>query len=110
MTLVIDVDGVSLSVMYTPGHTNDSYSYLMGDRVFTGDTLLIRGTGRTDFQHGDAAAAVRAPAAAARARATVLRQSRFSCTAHVGGRVARRRPRGSKGPLRAGARQPPCRA
>ena len=52
----IDVDGISLGVMYTPGHTNDSYSYLMGDRVFTGDTLLIRGTGRTDFQHGDAAA------------------------------------------------------
>jgi glyoxylase-like metal-dependent hydrolase (beta-lactamase superfamily II)/rhodanese-related sulfurtransferase len=52
----INVDGVSLDVMYTPGHTDDSYSYLMGDRVFTGDTLLIRGTGRTDFQHGDARA------------------------------------------------------
>ena len=38
--------------MYTPGHTDDSYSSLMGDRVFTGDTLLIRGTGRTDFQNG----------------------------------------------------------
>ena len=38
--------------MYTPGHTDDSYSFLMGDRVFTGDTLLIRGTGRTDFQNG----------------------------------------------------------
>ncbi|MBO6783545.1 MAG: MBL fold metallo-hydrolase [Alphaproteobacteria bacterium] len=49
----IDVDGVSLDVIYTPGHTNDSYSFLMGDRVFTGDTLLIRGTGRTDFQNGD---------------------------------------------------------
>src|ERR1700709_319421 len=45
--------GLSLDVMYTPGHTDDSYSYLMGDRVFTGDTLLIRGTGRTDFQNGD---------------------------------------------------------
>jgi rhodanese-related sulfurtransferase len=43
-------------VMYTPGHTDDSYSYLMGDRVFTGDTLLIRGTGRTDFQNGSARA------------------------------------------------------
>jgi rhodanese-related sulfurtransferase len=42
--------------MYTPGHTDDSYSYLMGDRVFTGDTLLIRGTGRTDFQNGSARA------------------------------------------------------
>ena len=40
--------------MYTPGHTDDSYSYLMGDRVFTGDTLLIRGTGRTDLQNGSA--------------------------------------------------------
>ena len=39
--------------MYTPGHTDDSYSFLCGDRVFTGDTLLIRGTGRTDFQNGD---------------------------------------------------------
>src|SRR5450432_2685161 len=43
-------------VMDTPGHTDDSYSYLMGDRVFTGDTLLIRGTGRTDFQNGSARA------------------------------------------------------
>jgi hypothetical protein len=42
--------------MYTPGHTDDSYSYLMADRVFTGDTLLIRGTGRTDFQNGSARA------------------------------------------------------
>jgi rhodanese-related sulfurtransferase len=47
---------LSLDVMYTPGHTDDSYSYLMGDRVFTGDTLLIRGTGRTDFQNGSARA------------------------------------------------------
>jgi len=43
-------------VLYTPGHTDDSYSYLLPDRVFTGDTLLIRGTGRTDFQNGDARA------------------------------------------------------
>jgi rhodanese-related sulfurtransferase len=43
-------------VLYTPGHTDDSYSFLMRDRVFTGDTLLIRGTGRTDFQNGDASA------------------------------------------------------
>jgi rhodanese-related sulfurtransferase len=40
-------------VLYTPGHTDDSYSFLWTDRVFTGDTLLIRGTGRTDFQNGD---------------------------------------------------------
>src|SRR5213083_2501651 len=46
----------NLDVLYTPGHTDDSYSFLMGDRVFTGDTLLIRRTGRTDFQNGDARA------------------------------------------------------
>ena len=39
--------------MYTPGHTDCSYSFLMNDRVFTGDTLLINGTGRTDFQNGN---------------------------------------------------------
>jgi sulfur dioxygenase len=50
----LSIDGVSLDVLYTPGHTDDSYSFLMADRVFTGDTLLIRGTGRTDFQNGDA--------------------------------------------------------
>ena len=48
------IEGVSMDVLYTPGHTDDSYSFLMDDRVFTGDTLLIRGTGRTDFQNGDA--------------------------------------------------------
>jgi glyoxylase-like metal-dependent hydrolase (beta-lactamase superfamily II)/rhodanese-related sulfurtransferase len=52
----VKIEGVSLDVLYTPGHTDDSYSYLMGDRVFTGDTLLIRGTGRTDFQNGDSRA------------------------------------------------------
>ncbi len=50
----LEIEGVALDVLYTPGHTDDSYSYVMGDRVFTGDTLLIRGTGRTDFQNGDA--------------------------------------------------------
>src|SRR4029453_4160606 len=49
----LEVEGVSLDVMYTPGHTDDSYSFRMADRVFTGDTLLIRGTGRTAFQNGD---------------------------------------------------------
>jgi sulfur dioxygenase len=49
----IAIEGLSLDVLYTPGHTDDSYSYLFGGRVFTGDTLLIRGTGRTDFQNGD---------------------------------------------------------
>jgi rhodanese-related sulfurtransferase len=47
------IEGVALDVLYTPGHTDDSYSLLMQDRVFTGDTLMIRGTGRTDFQNGD---------------------------------------------------------
>src|SRR5437588_684394 len=49
----VEVEGVHLEVLYTPGHTDDSYSFLLPDRVFTGDTLLIRGTGRTDFQNGD---------------------------------------------------------
>src|SRR6476659_9853147 len=49
----VDIEGVRLDVLYTPGHTDDSYSFLLSDRVFTGDTLLIRGTGRTDFQNGD---------------------------------------------------------
>jgi glyoxylase-like metal-dependent hydrolase (beta-lactamase superfamily II)/rhodanese-related sulfurtransferase len=49
----LTIEGVALEVLYTPGHTDDSYSFVMGDRVFTGDTLLIRGTGRTDFQNGD---------------------------------------------------------
>ena len=51
----IDIEGISLGVMYTPGHTDDSCCFLLDDRVFTGDTLFIRGTGRTDFQHGDPA-------------------------------------------------------
>jgi len=49
----ITIEGLSLDVLHTPGHTDDSYSFAMDDRVFTGDTLLIRGTGRTDFQNGD---------------------------------------------------------
>src|ERR1700736_1839057 len=49
----LTIEGLALDVIYTPGHTDDSYSFVMADRVFTGDTLLIRGTGRTDFQNGD---------------------------------------------------------
>lgn len=49
----LTIEGLSLDVIYTPGHTDDSYSFVLPDRVFTGDTLLIRGTGRTDFQNGD---------------------------------------------------------
>lgn len=50
----LEIEGIRLGVIYTPGHTDDSYSFTMADRVFTGDTLLIRGTGRTDFQNGNA--------------------------------------------------------
>ena len=52
----LGVEGLSLDVLYTPGHTDNSYSFHFGDRVFTGDTLLIRGTGRTDFQNGNSRA------------------------------------------------------
>jgi glyoxylase-like metal-dependent hydrolase (beta-lactamase superfamily II) len=53
---ILKADGLRLKALYTPGHTDDSYSFAMDDRIFTGDTLLIRGTGRTDFQNGDAGA------------------------------------------------------
>jgi len=49
----IHIENIQLTSIYTPGHTDDSYSFLMNDRVFTGDTLLIKGTGRTDFQNGN---------------------------------------------------------
>ncbi len=49
----LTIEGLTLTALHTPGHTSESYSFLMDDRVFTGDTLLIRGTGRTDFQNGD---------------------------------------------------------
>ena len=45
----IDFDGMKLKAIYTPGHTDDSYSFILDDKLFTGDTLFIRGTGRTDF-------------------------------------------------------------
>ena len=50
---IIYVDKLELKVIYTPGHTKDSYSFLMNDYLFSGDTLLINGTGRTDFQGGN---------------------------------------------------------
>jgi sulfur dioxygenase len=49
----VGCDGVRLRALYTPGHTDESFSLVGADRVFTGDVLLIRGTGRTDFQNGD---------------------------------------------------------
>ena len=48
----LSIENIKLKAIYTPGHTDCSYCYLMDDRVFTGDTLLINGTGRTDFQSG----------------------------------------------------------
>ena len=50
----IEIDKIGIKAIYTPGHTDCSYSFLMKDRIFTGDTLLINGTGRTDFQNGSA--------------------------------------------------------
>ena len=51
---IIDVDGLKIKAIYTPGHTVDSYSFLLDSYLFAGDTLLINGTGRTDFQGGSA--------------------------------------------------------
>jgi len=51
----ISIDGINLRAIYTPGHTDDSYCFWMDNILFTGDTLLIKGTGRTDFQNGDPA-------------------------------------------------------
>jgi len=48
----INLDNFKIRAMYTPGHTSDSYSFLMDNYLFSGDTLLINGTGRTDFQNG----------------------------------------------------------
>tara|TARA_B100000900_G_scaffold156705_1_gene133215 strand:- start:75 stop:755 length:681 start_codon:yes stop_codon:yes gene_type:complete len=50
----INLDHFKIKAMYTPGHTSDSYSFLMDNYLFSGDTLLINGTGRTDFQNGNA--------------------------------------------------------
>ena len=53
----INLDNLKIRAMYTPGHTSDSYCFLMNNQLFSGDTLLINGTGRTDFQNGSATAA-----------------------------------------------------
>ena len=50
----INLDNLKIRAMYTPGHTSDSFSFLMNNYLFSGDTLLINGTGRTDFQNGNA--------------------------------------------------------
>ena len=50
---IINVDGLKIRTIYTPGHTKDSYSFLMNNYLFSGDALLINGTGRTDFQGGN---------------------------------------------------------
>ena len=49
----INLDNLKIRAMHTPGHTSDSFSFLMNDYLFSGDTLLINGTGRTDFQNGN---------------------------------------------------------
>ena len=49
---LIKIDGLKIKSLYTPGHTSDSYSFLLDNYLFSGDTLLINGTGRTDFQNG----------------------------------------------------------
>ena len=49
----IDLDNLKIKAIYTPGHTSDSYSFLLNNYLFSGDTLLINGTGRTDFQNGN---------------------------------------------------------
>jgi sulfur dioxygenase len=49
---IINIDNLKIRSLYTPGHTSDSYSFLMDNYLFSGDTLLINGTGRTDFQNG----------------------------------------------------------
>ena len=51
---IIELDQLKIRALYTPGHTSDSFSFLMDNYLFSGDTLLINGTGRTDFQNGDA--------------------------------------------------------
>jgi len=48
------VGDLELRALFTPGHTDDSYCFLLNNKIFTGDTLLIGGTGRTDFQNGNA--------------------------------------------------------
>ena len=50
---IIKIDQIEVKAIYTPGHTSDSYSFLMQKFLFSGDTLLINGTGRTDFQNGN---------------------------------------------------------
>lgn len=55
---ILNIDGIELKAIYTPGHTDESFSFILNPKqpsaVFTGDALLIRSTGRTDFQNGDA--------------------------------------------------------
>ncbi|MBS1212774.1 MAG: metallo-beta-lactamase [Proteobacteria bacterium] len=52
--VTLQVGDLEFEVLHTPGHTNGCVSYVMADRVFTGDALLINGCGRTDFQQGNA--------------------------------------------------------
>ena len=49
---IIKLDEIEIKALHTPGHTSDSFSFMMNNYLFSGDTLLINGTGRTDFQNG----------------------------------------------------------
>ena len=49
---LINIDGLNIRSIYTPGHTVESYSFLLDNYLFSCDALLINGTGRTDFQNG----------------------------------------------------------
>ena len=50
---IIKIDNLEIKSIYTPGHTSESYSFLLENYLFSGDALLINGTGRTDFQNGN---------------------------------------------------------
>ena len=50
---IINIDGLNIKSIFTPGHTSESYSFLLDNYLFSGDALLINGTGRTDFQNGN---------------------------------------------------------
>ncbi|WP_435151829.1 MBL fold metallo-hydrolase [Candidatus Pelagibacter bacterium nBUS_44] len=50
---MINIDDLNIKSIYTPGHTSESYSFLLDNHLFSGDALLINGTGRTDFQNGN---------------------------------------------------------
>jgi len=74
----LQVGSLRIDAIHTPGHTEGHFAYVVGDRVFTGDALLIDGCGRTDFQGGDAAALYRS----VRERLFALPDDQLVCPAH----------------------------